>query len=287
MVDPANTATAGPRPARERSSSMTAISAPTAAPIGSVTLATVLALLGLGSDPAEASGWRWSVTPYAWATDVGVGATLRGRTVIDEEISVDDLMEDVETLFQVRIEGQRGPFGVSLDVFDVTLADAVSDVALPNGAGSADFDADMGMTIIDVAGFLDPKGDGVGASFLYGARILNERAAVDATFSTGASIGDAARRYETNDTFIDVLAGFRYTRRFGSHVSLRMQADITTGGTEYTWSAGPTLSYAFGESGRHALLAGYRRMDIRFKDEGELSSNLTLSGPLLGFRASF
>lgn len=267
---------------------MTALPAlPAVTSIGSVTLATALTLLGLGSDPAEASGWRWSVTPYGWATDVGVGATLRGRTVVDEEISVGDLLEDVETLVQVRIEGQKGPFGVSLDVFDVTLADAVNDLALPNGAGTADLDADMGMTIIDLAGFLDPKGDGVGASFLYGTRIINERAEVDAAFSPGTAISDLERRYEANDTFVDVLAGFRYTRRFGTHVSLRMQADITTGGTEYTWSAGPTLGYAFGESGRHVLLAGYRRMEIHFKDQGELSSDMTLSGPLLGFRASF
>jgi len=66
-----------------------------------------------------------------------------------------------------------------------------------------------------------------------------------------------------------------------------MQADASTGGTDYTWSAGPGLSWGFGRNGAYAITAGYRHMQIDFQDDKGLDARMTLSGPVLGLRTSF
>ena len=66
------------------------------------------AVLVLAPGSAQASDWKWSVTPYAWATDVGVRVDVDDRSVVDETISVADLMEDLDTIAQVRVEAKGG-----------------------------------------------------------------------------------------------------------------------------------------------------------------------------------
>lgn len=248
--------------------------------------AALALLLCGGAGAAHAGDWSWSLTPYAWLTDVGVNVTLDGRDVVDEQIPVGDLIEDLETIFQLRFEVQNGAWGVMGDLFDVTMADGAEGVALPNGAGEADVDGDVGMTIFDLAAFHDAGGDHQGLAYFGGVRILNERASADATFRPAGG-APVARQYETGDTMVDALVGVRLSRRFARQWGWQMQADVSAGGTDYTWSIGPTLSYAFGKLGRYGIQAGYRRLTVDFQDEDGIDTRMTLSGFLLGVRTSF
>lgn len=245
-----------------------------------------LALLFVPGRDARAEAWRWQLTPYLWATDVSVGVEVDDRQVADTTIPVEDLVEDLEAIVQVRAEGQRGPHGVAFDLFHVTLEDEVSGLELPEGAGRADLDSRVGMTLVDVAGLFDPKGDRRGVSILYGTRVLFQHATIDAAFdlATGTS---ATRRYAMSDTLVDALVGVRFGGTFARRFSYQLQLDASAGDTDHTWSAGPSLTYTFGSSGRYALTAGYRYMKIDFEDEGDLDSEMDLSGILLGFRFSF
>ena len=246
----------------------------------------VLSLASAGATPARATEWTWRLMPYAWATDVGVNVEIHEREVVDETIAVSDLLEDLETIFQLRFEAMHGEHGVIADLFDVTLADEVSGIALPQSAGEADLKSDIGMTIFDLAGVYDAHGDGQGIALLYGIRVLNERATMDATFqqTSGSSV---RKEYETHDTMVDGLLGVRLTQRFARRWSYQMQAEVTTGATDYTWSLGPSLGYAFGATGRYALSAGYRVMTIDYENEGGVDARMTMSGLLIGLRTSF
>jgi hypothetical protein len=246
---------------------------------------TVLAAaLALGTaTTAQAGDWRWTLTPYAWATDVGVDVAIGDETLVDEEISVQELLEDIDTLFQARLETQKGELGFFGDLFDVTLSEATATIALPQGAGDLEITPEMGMTILDLGSFYDPNGDQKGFQLLYGARIMNQRAELALTRpSTGA-----ATTIEIDDTFVDALVGFRYIRPLGQRFSVQMQADVSKGGTELTWSAGPTFAYAFGESGRYAATVGYRRMVVDFETADAVDAKMTLSGALAGLRIAF
>lgn len=243
-------------------------------------------VMTLGAGAAQAGDWSWTVTPYGWLTDVGVDVEIHDRQVVDEKIPVSDLVEILDTIVQMRLEVQYRAYGLSLDVFDVTMSDEVKGLALPQGAGTADLDADMGMTIVDVAGFYDPNGDRQGVSFLYGTRILNERSTIDAAIrpTAGTSFD---KEYEVSETYVDALLGVRFTKRFSRHWSWHMQADLSMGGTDFTWSTNPSLAYAFGETGRYALTAGYRHMHVDFVDEHGVDPEMSLSGALVGLRLSF
>lgn len=246
--------------------------------------AALLALI-LAAGAAHASPWMWTITPYAWATDVSVDSELDGRQVIDETIPVTDLMKDLRMILQGRVEAQKGANGVMLDLFYVALEDEASAIALPQSAGEAALDSRIDMSIIDVAGVFDPKGDRQGFGFTYGARIVDQRATIDGTFDL-ASGTTVQKQFETHETLVDGLIGLRYRRRLTPHLSLQMQADASTGGTDYTWSAFPSLGYTFGD-GTYGVVAGYRSMTINFKDDGDLDTEMLLSGPVLGFRMSF
>jgi hypothetical protein len=254
---------------------------------GATALVALAALPVCAAAPVAAGEWKLSVTPYAWATDVGVDVAIDDDALIDAEIDVMDLLEDVETIAQGRFEAQRGEHGVMFDLFDVQLADDESRVALPSGiGGEAVLGSEMGMTIIEAGGLYDPRGDQRGFTLFYGTRILAERAEISARIE-GENAADTRASYELDDTLADGLIGVRYVRALSTRWSLVMRADLSAGGTELTWSAGPAISYAFGEDQRYAITAGYRHLVVDFDTEEAVDAEMALSGFLAGLRITF
>lgn len=245
-----------------------------------------LVALSLTPSAAAAADWKWSVTPYAWATDVGVDVQVGDREIVDETIPVEDLLEDLDTIAQVRIEAQSGSFGLFADLFDVTVSDDAQTLELPSGNGTATFAPEMGMTLFDAGAIYDPAGDQQGLQLLYGARLFDQRATIDATASL-ADGSSRSKKLEIHDTVVDALVGFRYLHAIGNRVTLQAQADLSTGGTELTWSFGPTVGYRFGEGGRYTATAGYRHMVVDFETDEEVDAKMTLSGFVAGLRIAF
>lgn len=248
----------------------------------------LLATLLLGSAAAAgASDWTWSVTPYVWATDIGVDVTINDRRIIDEEIAVEDLLEDIDAIGQVHIEAQRGAHGLMFDIFDVRLSDDDDRVELPvPPGGEAILSSETGMTILELGGFYDPRGDQQGFALLYGTRILQQRADIDARFEIGPAT-TVTRTYEVTDTLYDGLLGIRYIKRFAPRWSWQTRIDASAGGTELTWSAGSAVAYTFGKNDRYSFIAGYRRMVVDFDTDDSVDVDMTLSGFGTGLRVSF
>jgi hypothetical protein len=242
--------------------------------------------LAASSTVASAEEWKFTLTPYAWLTDVGVDVAIDDRDVVDAEVAVEDLVEDLDATVQVRFEAQYGANGVWTDLFDVALSQDAETVALPNGAGSATFRPEMGITLLELGGLYDPKGDQEGFQLLYGARILHQRAEIESSF-TFPGEPSLDRTYEVDETLVDGLVGFRFLRRIGERWMFSGRADVSTGGTELTWSAGPMVGYSFGEAGRYTLTAGYRKMVVDFETADDVDAKMTLSGPVVGLRLAF
>jgi hypothetical protein len=249
---------------------------------------TLLPLLAaLIMTPASAGDWTFTVTPYVWATDVGVNASINDRQVVDTTIDVKDLAEDLDSTFQLHTEAQNEMNGVLFDVFYVSLSEDAKTVSIPNVPdATALFNTQIGMTIYELGGIYDPKGDKEGFAMLYGTRILDQRFDVDTQIALDPA-APLAKRWYTRDTFYDGLVGVRYTKRFGKGWSTSVRADVSAGGTQFTWNANTTLAYAFGKKQQYAITGGYRRMDVDFKEENSVESDMSLSGPVVGFRFSF
>lgn len=231
---------------------------------------------------AQEPGWNWSVTPYAWATDVGIDTRLAGRQVVNESIPVEDLIEDLDATFQGRLEGRVGEHGLLADVFYVSMSDDVSGFQLPNGAGTGDLEWNMKMSLFDIAATYDTAGDGLGVSYLYGVRVVDQRTRVDAALTTAG--GTSQQNYNGSDTLVDALLGVRYAAQLTPSFRLQTELTASTGGTESTWSASPTITWSFSKQAE--LLVGYRHMEIDFKEQGGVDTEMSLSGPLLGCRVS-
>lgn len=240
-----------------------------------------LAILSVAN--ATAGELHYAFTPYAWATDLKIQADMDGRQIVDEKIPVGDLVKQIDMIFQGRFDVQYRTLALSADVFDVTMSDDVSGVALPQGAGTAAFTPEMRMTIFDLAAGYSPRMRRRSVTALAGMRLVYERADVDATFllDGGPTVNES---YEGHETLVDALVGVRYVQPLTPHWLVQTQLDASTGGTRYTWSASPTVAYVFDAARRYTLGLGYRHMQIDFEESDGIDSKMSLSGPVLSFR---
>jgi hypothetical protein len=235
---------------------------------------------------AAAEEWQWSATPYLWATDLRMGLTVRDRTIVDTEIAFDDLVEKVDGATMVRIEGMRGRHGMAFDLFNVELADAHAFQPAAAPGPSLDLELGVGLSILDATGVYDFDGGDEGFSLIYGARAIELRNDIDATLSAGGmTIG--TRTFDSADRLVDGLIGFRLVRKLPHDFHYEMRVDVSTGDTELTWSAGPTIGYRFGDNDRYEVTAGYRRMDIDFETAEPVEADMSMSGVSVGFRINF
>ncbi len=246
-------------------------------------LAALAACFLCSSVDVCAEEWKFSLTPYAWTTGVGVDARL-GNRELDHTIAFADLLKDLDTVAQVRFEGTRGEHGFLVDLFDVNLSPDAARLTLPGSGTPAVVGSEVGMTLLEVGGTWDPGGDQQGFSFLYGARLLSERADIDGTVETEPV---TTLSHDVNETEVDALVGVRYTRSLSRRWATLLRADVSKGGTELTWSGSAELRYAFGRSGRYQLSAGYRHMVVDFQSADAADLDMTLSGFHTGLRISF
>jgi len=249
--------------------------------------AILAAIVMTGAADARAAEWTWSVTPYVWAASVGANVSIADREIVDTTISVSELAKDLDATAQIHFEGQRGANGLFFDMFGVRLTTDDQTFAIPaTPDASATLNSEIGMGVYELGGIYDPHGDQKGFALLYGTRVLDEDATINAQLALGSRT-PLDRSYEMGDTLVDGMVGARYVQRFSRHWSGALRADASTGGTDFTWSATSTLAYSFGKRDQYAVTGGYRRMVVNFKDQDALHVDMTLSGFYTGFRFTF
>ena len=235
---------------------------------------------------AAAEDWKFSVTPYIWATDVGAKVSLDQRPVLDTRIGFTDLIKDLDMAAQVRFEAQRKKHGVFADLFTVHLSKDDSRIHLPTSTGTsgaaAGLDATINMTIVEAGGIFNPRGDTQGLSVLYGTRLISQKADIGLRVE-----GVPSQSHEAKDTFVDAMIGARFAGRASRRLGYVVRADVSSGGTELTWSGSAGLTYALGSSDKYVLVAGYRYLKVNFAADGAVEADMTLSGFATGFRMNF
>ena len=86
------------------------------------------------------------------------------------------------------------------------------------------------------------------------------------------------------------MVGARYLAAISDRWHFLLRADVSAGGTELTWNAWTGSGYAFGAGGRNALFAGYRYMEIEFKEDderAEIESQIKMGGFIAGVKFGF
>lgn len=256
------------------------------------TLAGALATTGalLAATPATASDWAWSVTPYAWFSDVGADVSINDKDFVDSKTDVSDILDDTDFLLMLRVEAQKGKHGVFGDLLFLDLGDDDRRVPLSGPAGGTLVaKTDLETTILDIGGIYNPRGDGTGFALLYGMRILDVDQEIDARIDFGP-VSSPSRRFDASGTLYDGLLGVRYVSGFADRWLFNARADVSTGGSELTWSALAGFGWTYGEGGRNALLFGYRYFKVELDEadaNAEIETRLDLTGPYLAAKFGF
>lgn len=255
-------------------------------------LACGLAAIGalLIAPPASAGDWNWSFTPYMWLSDLGADVSINDKEIAEREVDVADLLDDTDFALMFHLEGQGGKHGFFADLLYLDQGD--DDRRVPLGgpaAGTLVAKTDLETTLIDAGGIYNPRGDGMGFALLYGARILDLDQEIDARVEVGP-LTTQSKRIAASATLYDGLLGVRYVGKVADRWLFNFRADASTGGSELTWSTILGFGRSFGKDGRHALLGGYRYMEIEFDEKdarAEVETQLKLAGPYLALKIGF
>lgn len=249
-----------------------------------------LVAAALGSSPAAASEWDWTVAPYVWLADVGTRFSIHDQDVLENEVDVEDILDDLDFSIQMRMEGQRGRNGVFLDLSYLDFGDDDKTQPLGNAPGSElVVHGDLEQTFIDAGGIYNPRGDGLGFALLYGARIIDVDEELDIRIDTPAG-PTPTRRVSGSGTLYDGLVAARYLGQLGERWLVLAKADASTGGSEFTWGGVLDFGYKLGQSNRYTLIAGYRYLKIELQEDderAEVESRLTMSGLHTGLVVRF
>jgi hypothetical protein len=245
-----------------------------------------LAVAALGfAGAAHAQGWRWSVTPYVWAPEIGADVSINDHEVLEREADLKDVMDTLDFVAQAHVEGQNGRHGLLFDATYYDLGDDDHRFALDDG-GEVVIKGDLEMTILEAAGIYNPRADGSGVTLIYGTRLLDLDEELDARYDFGPG-STPGRRYTSSGTFFDGMVGARYVAAISERWSAILRADVSAGGTELTWNAWTGLGWTFGAARQNTLFLGYRYMEVEFKEDdarAEVETQTKLGGFITGIR---
>lgn len=249
------------------------------------TLPVVLALLLAGAPafaqaapPApDATGWRYALTPYLWASGLEGEASFRGLPPQPVEMSFGDIWEDLDFAFLAAFEAHNGRWGVGTDVVFMNLG---AKIPLPDVLGHREPGVDTRQLMWELDGFYRvhrgaPRDGARGfVDLIVGGRYNR----VSAQLETSV-LPDTKRPFD----WVDGVVGARFLAPLSSRVALAGRADIAGLGSDFTWQALADLRFRLSE--HWTLGAGYRYVDTDY-DSGTGSDrklwSMANKGPYFG-----
>jgi len=242
-----------------------------------VTVAILGVVLFLGTLPAsaqETSGFKWSVSPYIWASRTKADLAFRDESLGGGTVSFSDLLDQLDSGFMVHFEGGKGHWSLLADVTYLETSDAEQrPVFLVKSAAEA--------TVLDTAVAYWPGGVGSSLSVIAGMRYSG----FDNRYRFLLDDLEVARLRDEDD-YYDVLLGIRYRFVLGGRWDLLTRADVSFGQSEGTWLVQAVFGRTIGKREANRLLLGYQYKVAEFKS-GDLTSDFSYHGPIAGFNFRF
>ncbi|PRY73652.1 hypothetical protein [Halomonas ventosae] len=229
-----------------------------------------LAALGLASQAhAEADGWRFQLTPYAWMAGLsGDVRPLAGAPTVSTSRSFGDVLEDLESAFFITGSARHDRwvlFG------DLTWASLSHESALAPAIAVRGKLRQRSVTTM--AGYQVVSEPEHRLDLLVGARAWR----IEAEAGVPA-LGLGARDTER---WVDPILAARLRSAWRPAWTTLLHADVGGFGVgaDSTWQLVATANYAVGET--LTLSAGYRHLAVD-RDASGTRLDVSMSGPLLG-----
>lgn len=227
------------------------------------------------ANAAEGEGWDWMVAPYGWGASIGTDLkTSSPPSSSSSDTSFSDIVDKLDGVFQIHIEGQGDRFGVFTDFTYIGLGDTREHPRF-------DIESDLDARLFELAAVWNPGDERfLGVDVFAGLRYIDldvtvQLEPVNPVFPTVKV--DAGR------SFSDFMVGARYTWALTERWSLTLRGDGSFGDTEGTWNASAVAQY---RTGNGAWAFGYRHLDVEVA-AGGTDTNITMSGPEVGYAFRF
>ena len=224
-------------------------------------------------------GWKVSVTPYAFlpAYDNDLTNNVTGEK-IESSADFNDILGALSGLFIGKAEVQYNRVGLYADVLYLKLsADGTIDRPL---LGRVQTESELATTAATLSGFYRvAESDRLNVDLLAGVRYIKLKAELDLA-AAGPGLSRGGDRSVT-----EPIVGVRATQRIGPRSSLTGYGDYGGfGGATTVWQLYGTYNYQW--TPKWTASVGYRHFVIEI-DKSHLSSDVKLSGPLLGLTYVF
>jgi len=257
----------------------------------SLTAVLLVVTLGFSPQQSHADELTWTIAPYLWASDVAMDVAVNGDPVLGVDASFSDILDKLDMAFMGHIEVSSDEFGAFFDGIYISLADDQVINLGPGGPILGDLlvDVSLKMNIYELGGFYRMGSGEVGSSafdIIGGIRLVDVAQDIDIVLP-GPGATPVNKVIDAAET--DIFVGARLSGKFTEKWHYKLRADYAGGGTEGTINGLAAVGYTFGQ-GLFSLDLGYRYMNIELKNEdsgGTTESEITMSGPVLGFIFTF
>lgn len=236
---------------------------------------SLLLLAVAGASRAQDTGWDWMVEPYAWAATIGTDLQTRSPPIEGEgELRFPDILDKLDGVFQLRVEGQGDRAGLFADFTYLGIA---SD----RTGRIAETSTDLDMRLFEAAGTWRTGGArGQGLDLFAGVRYIDVDLKVGFDPANPLLTG---RVLDEGRSFTDFMLGVRYTWALSERWGLTLRGDGSLGDTDGTWNAGLTAHY---RTGGGAWLFGYRHLQADLETDNA-QAEVAMSGPTIGYGFRF
>jgi len=252
----------------------------------------IIAISAFTPQPSNAQGIDWTIAPYIWLPGVTLDTTVESDPIVEPDVSLDGLIDKLDGVFMGHFEGRGEHFGLFGDMIYLSLADSNVISIGPGGPILGDLTTDTSLTLklYEIGGVYRIGNDDSGSSMfdiLLGVRVVDVDQNINLILpGPGATPVNLSNTVSESDVFF----GGRLIGKFTDKWHYKARADIGGGGTSGTFNIFGAVGYTFGQTGLFSLDLGYRYMTIKLKNNEDGTStetNITLSGPLLGFIFTF
>jgi hypothetical protein len=218
----------------------------------------------------DSDAFRWSVTPYLWATETKVDLAFRDEELGGGQISFKDLLDVLDSSFMVQVEGGRGHWSGFMDLTYLETSQTQERQVFT-------IDTDSEQIFLDAAVAYWPGGIESGLSVYGGLRYSS----FDDRYHFHLGDETVAERRSSAD-YYDALIGARYRFDLSERWSLVTRADASFGDSEGTWLMSANFAYTVGSRRQNRLMFGYQYKEAEFRD-GDLRTDFRYQGPTAGF----
>ena len=232
--------------------------------------------MAFAAPQASASGdWEWMVAPYLWGAGISTDMQNDSPPVdgsSDERFL--DLLDELDGVFSVHLEGQNDEWGMFGDFLYLGLASE-------DDREFVDIETDLDARLFELAAVWSPEDDK-----FRGWEVFGGLRQVDLDFNVAFDPVNPAfddTSLDFGQTFNDFMLGARYTVPLSDKWTVTLRGDGSWGDTDGTWGASAMFGY---KAGPGNWLMGYRYLSGEFGDD-DTDLEITLSGFQVGYGFRF